>query len=237
MSSTTGIGSSLNQAIAQAPDGVRAVLIDLDGTMVDSAPDIVEAANRMLADVGAASMSAAMVVSFIGNGVPTLVRRLLAASPALAGMDGTQAQAQFYRHYHDTNGRFSRLFPGVLDGLAVLKEAGYLLACVTNKPMDYTEALLQSFGLAPLLQAVVAGDTLARMKPDPAPLLHACLLLGVPPQAAVMVGDSQVDVAAARAAGMPAYILRYGYPGPGGLEALGADFLIDSLIELPALLV
>lgn len=215
---------------------IRAVLIDLDGTMVDSAPDIVEAANRMLIELGAPPMSAALVASFIGNGVPTLVRRLLAASPTLAGIDPNNAQALFYRHYHDTNGRFSRLFPGVLAGLTALKHAGYRLACVTNKPIDYTEPLLQSFGLEACLQAVVGGDSIPQMKPDPAPLLHACRLLDVPPACAVMVGDSHVDVAAARAAGMTSYILRYGYPGPGGLDALEADVLIDSLTELPALL-
>lgn len=213
---------------------VRAVLIDLDGTMVDSAPDIVEAANRMLAELGAPLMSAAMVTSFIGNGVPTLVRRLLAASPTLADTDAGSAQSVFYRHYHDTNGRFSRLFPGVLEGLTALKNAGYLLACVTNKPMAYTEALLQTFDLAPFMQAVVGGDSIAQMKPDPAPLLHACAMLGVPPQAAVMVGDSHVDVVAARAAHMPIYIMRYGYPGPNGVEALRADVMIDSLAELQA---
>lgn len=220
--------------IQQRP--VRAVLIDLDGTMVDSAPDIVEAANRMLGELGALPMPAAQVASFIGNGVPTLVSRLLEASPTLKQVDAAAAQKMFYRHYHDTNGRYSRLFPDVITGLAALKHAGYRLACVTNKPADYTEALLQAFGLDPYLQAVVAGDSIAQMKPDPAPLLHACALLDVPLQAAVMVGDSHVDVAAARAAPMPCFIVRYGYPGPGGLAALNADLLIDSFLELPALL-
>ena len=226
------------QQVGEPPSigAIRAVLIDLDGTMVDSAPDIVEAANRTLVDLGAPRMTAEAVTSFIGNGVPTLVRRLLAASPTIANIDADGAQALFYRHYRDTNGRFSRLFPGVLDGLSALRRGGYRLACVTNKPMDYTNALLQVFKLAPYFQAVMGGDSIAQMKPDPAPLLHACKVLGVLPQAAVMVGDSHVDVAAARAAQMPVYVLRYGYPGPGGVAALRADALMDSLLELPMLL-
>jgi phosphoglycolate phosphatase len=214
----------------------RAVLIDLDGTMVDSAPDIVEAANRMLVELGTPALAPAIVTSFIGNGVPMLVRRLLAASPSVAQIDEAAARSIFYRHYHATNGRFSRLFPGVLQGLAALQNAGFRIGCVTNKPVDYTAPLLQAFGLEPYLQAVVGGDSIPQMKPDPAPLLHACTLLGVAPENAVLVGDSHVDVAAARAAPMPVYIVRYGYPGAAGLDALQADVFIDSLVEMPGLL-
>lgn len=214
----------------------RAVLIDLDGTMVDSAPDIVEAANRMLVELGAQALSPAVVASFIGNGVPVLVQRLIKASPGLSDPDEAEARALFYRHYHLTNGRYSRLFPGVLQGLAALQHAGFRLGCVTNKPIDYTEPLLQAFGLERYMQAVVGGDSIAQMKPDPTPLTHACTLLGVAPGHAVLVGDSHVDVAAARAAAMPVYIVRYGYPGPAGLATLDADAFIDSLAEMPALL-
>lgn len=235
-SSTKPIEQDLQATTLSTDNAIRAVLIDLDGTMVDSAPDIIEAANRMLLALGGPPMSAALVTSFIGNGVPTLVRRLLAASPTLADAAVGHAQSMFYRHYQDTNGRFSRLFPGVLAGLIALQQAGYRIACVTNKPMAYTEALLETFGLDRYLQAVVAGDSFAQMKPDPAPLLHACKLLGVPPRDAVMVGDSHVDVEAARAAGMTSYILRYGYPGAGGVAGLKADVLIDSLAELHGLL-
>lgn len=214
----------------------RGVLIDLDGTMVDSAPDIVEAANRMLLELGAPVLSYAVVASFIGNGVPMLVRRLLAASPGLAPVAEGLARDLFFRHYHETNGRFSRLFPGVMQGIMMLQAAGFRIGCVTNKPIDYTTPLLQAFGLERYMQAVVGGDSIPQMKPDPTPLLHACELLGVMREHAVMVGDSHVDVAAANAAAMPVYIVRYGYSGPGGLHALKADTLIDSLAELPGLL-
>ena len=214
----------------------RAVLIDLDGTMVDSAPDIVEASNRMLSELGAPTLSPAVVASFIGNGVPVLVQRLLAASPDLPRIDEAAARAMFFRHYQDTNGRFSRLFPGVIQGLAALQHAGFRLGCVTNKPIAYTEPLLQAFGLDRYMQAVIGGDSIPQMKPDPTPLIHACALLGVAREQGVMVGDSHVDVAAAKAASMTSYIVRYGYPGPGGVAALHADVFIDSLAEMPALL-
>ena len=214
----------------------RAVLIDLDGTMVDSAPDIVEAGNRMLVELGAPALSPEVVASFIGNGVPMLVQRLLNASPELSKTDDAAARTLFYRHYHETNGRFSRLFPGVQAGLAALQHADFRIACVTNKPMAYTVSLLQAFGLERYMLAVVGGDSLPQMKPDAAPLLHACGLLGVARENAVMVGDSHVDVAAARAAGMPIYVVRYGYPGPGGVAGLNADVFIDSLTEMLPLL-
>lgn len=226
----------MNAPMPKPAGRIRAVLIDLDGTLVDSAPDIVEASNRMLVELGVPALSPAVVASFIGNGVPMLVQRLLKASPGLPRLDEVVARAMFFRHYHDTNGRFSKLFPGVLPGLIALQEAGFRLGCVTNKPIAYTEPLLEAFGLERFLQAVVGGDSIPQMKPDPAPLIHACALLGVECAETVLVGDSHVDVAAARAAGMPSYIVRYGYPGPAGLAALHADFLIDSLADMPALL-
>lgn len=214
----------------------RAVLIDLDGTLVDSASDIVAAANRMLVELGAVSLSHELVASFIGNGVPTLVRRVIAASPTLADADPAEVKAVFDRHYCETNGRFSRVYPGVMEGLLSLQEAGFQLGCVTNKPRALTDALLDTFALTAFFQVVVAGDSLPQMKPDPAPLLHACAVLQVAPADAVLVGDSHVDVAASRAAAMPNFIVRYGYPGPAGLAALEADQLVDSLAEVALIL-
>ena len=209
---------------------MSAVLVDLDGTLVDSAPDIAAAVNAMLADLGAPALPLATIVGFIGNGVPTLVQRVLAASAITARQDGV---ALFERHYTATNGRLSRVFPGVREGLAMLCAAGHRLACVTNKPHHATATLLAQTGLAPWFAAVVSGDTTPWLKPHPAPLLHACTLLHTDALHAVLVGDSHVDVDAARAAGMPVYLVRYGYPGAGSLQ--GATF-IDALTELPALL-
>ena len=213
----------------------RAVLVDLDGTLVDTAPDIVEAVNRMLLDSGARPLPFDTIRSFIGNGVPTLVRRVLQTSRA-ASLDEALALARFHRHYRDTNGRFGQVFPGVREGLQDLREAGWRLGCVTNKPQAPTAALLDIHALAPWFDVVVAGDSLAQMKPDPEPLLHACRALHASPTRCVLVGDSAVDVAAARAAQMPVLIVRYGYPGAGGHDTMQCDGFIDSLEDLPAVL-
>lgn len=213
----------------------RAVLIDLDGTLVDTAPDIFEAVRRLLRDIDASPLSFDAVRGFIGNGVPTLIRRVLRASGA-THVDEARALAVFQRHYRETNGHYGPVFPGVREGLAALRQAGYRLGCVTNKFQAATTALLDIHALAPWFDVVVAGDTLERMKPDPEPLLHACHALHASVERCVLVGDSHVDVAAARAARMPVYIVRYGYPGADGLEALQCDAFIDSLEELPAML-
>ena len=213
-----------------------AVLIDLDGTLVDTAPDIVEAASRMLQELGAAPLPFKTVSGFIGNGVPNLVRRVLEASAIEPAVEEQYAQSLFHRHYEDTNGRFGQVFPGVFEGLNSLQQAGYRLGCVTNKPRVPTAALLAMTGLASYFEVVVAGDSIAQMKPDPEPLLHACRQMQTDPMLCVLVGDSAVDVAAARAAQMPVYIVRYGYPGPGGHDNMQCDALIESLDVLPALL-
>jgi phosphoglycolate phosphatase len=167
--------------------------------------------------------------------VPTLVRRVLQTSRTVR-IDEALALALFYRHYRDTNGRYGQVFPGVREGLQALKQAGWGLGCVTNKPSALTAALLDIHGLATWFDVVVAGDTLGRMKPDPAPLLHACRVLNVSAEHCMLVGDSAVDVAAARAAQMPGVIVRYGYPGADGYEGMQCDGFIHTLAELPAIL-
>jgi phosphoglycolate phosphatase len=214
----------------------KAVLIDLDGTMVDTAEEIVVAANRMLHEFGCAALPFKTISGFIGKGVPNLVRRTLEAAGIDHSIGAERAEALFNRHYAEVNGRLSRVFPGVELGLAKLQRDGYRLACVTNKPKALAETLLVMTGLADYLEVLVGGDSLAQMKPDAEPLRHACRLLDVEIEHSVMVGDSAVDVAAARAAGIPVYIVRYGYPGPGGAQALACDGLIDSFEALPALL-
>ncbi|SPA02121.1 phosphoglycolate phosphatase, Haloacid dehalogenase-like hydrolase domain (RUBISCO operon) [Cupriavidus taiwanensis] len=213
-----------------------AVLIDLDGTLVDSAPDIVGAASRMLVDLGSTPLPFDTVAGFIGRGVPNLVRRVLETAQLDTRVDAADAVALFHRHYADTNGRLGTVFPGVQAGLDALRREGYRLACVTNKPRALVVPLLAMTGLAAYLEVLVAGDSIAQMKPDPEPLRHACRLLDVDPALGVLVGDSQVDVQAARAAGMPVCLVRYGYAGPCGPAALAPDALIDSLEALPALL-
>lgn len=213
----------------------RAVLVDLDGTLVDTALDLHEALCRTLRELGLPPLPADTVRRFIGNGVPTLVRRALQASGA-AGLDEGLALALFQRHYGATNGRFGAVFPGVRTGLAALRQAGCRLACVTNKEAAPAAALLDLHALAPWFEIVVAGDTLDVMKPDPGPLLYACRTLQASPCDAVLVGDSGVDIAAAQAAQMPVYIVRYGYPGMDGIDARRCDAFVDSLADVAALL-
>ncbi|MFM0719786.1 phosphoglycolate phosphatase [Paraburkholderia strydomiana] len=213
-----------------------AVLIDLDGTMVDTAPDLAAAVGRMLEDLGAAPLPLDAVTGFIGKGVANLVRRSLEAAGLGERCEFEEAQRVFERHYADTNGRIGRVFPGVAAGLRALRESGYRCACVTNKPQALAAALLTRTGLARYLEVLVAGDTLASMKPSPEPLRHACRLLDSEPAHCVVVGDSPVDVAAARAAGLPVFIVSYGYAGQDGAHALHCDAFIDSFEALPAML-
>ena len=213
-----------------------ALLIDLDGTMVDTAPDIVAAVSRMLADLGATPLPFDTVAGFIGKGVRNLVRRSLETAGLGEWFDIDHAQPMFERHYAATNGRLGRVFPGVTAGLHALRQRGYRCACVTNKPQALAASLLEMTGLAAYLEVLVAGDMLASMKPSPEPLWHACRLLDADPAHCTLIGDSAVDVAAARAAGVPVVLVSYGYGGEGGANALRGDALIDSFEALPAIL-
>ncbi|NML30499.1 phosphoglycolate phosphatase [Paraburkholderia antibiotica] len=213
----------------------HAVLIDLDGTMVDTAPDIVAAVNRMLKDFDAAPLPFEIVTGFIGNGVRNLVRRTLKATGLDWEYELEHALRVFEQHYAETNGRLGRVFPGVASGLQRLRQLGYRCACVTNKPQALAAPLLETTGLAAFLDVLVAGDTLTSMKPSPEPLWHACRLLDTEPARCVLVGDSSVDIAAARAAGLPVFIVSYGY-AHGGVDTLRYDAMIDSFEQLPALL-
>lgn len=210
------------------------ILFDLDGTLVDTAPDIVAAANLMLAELNAAALPFDLISSFIGKGVPNLVRCVMNVSDLAGNIEAAHSETLFYKHYAQTNGRIGAVYPGVVEGLGSLKESGYRLACVTNKPYQLACDLLHATGLMAYFELVVGGDSLVQMKPAPQPLWHACRTLGSTPEIALMIGDSPVDSAAARAAGMPVLIVKYGYPGSAGLAALECDAFIDSFVDIPA---
>lgn len=213
---------------------IRAVLFDLDGTLVDSAEDLRRALNAVLAERGLRSLGLAEVKGMIGDGAAKLVERGLAATGGdLAGHG--EALRRFLAIYEANAAEATRPYPGVAETLAALKARGLPLAVVTNKPAAATAAVLEALGLAPFFQAVVGGDTLLERKPHPAPLLHALAALGVSPGEALMVGDNHHDVKAARAAGAAAIAVTYGYSHVPHAE-LGADHLIDSLTELLPLL-
>ncbi len=212
---------------------VRAVLIDLDGTMIDTAPDLEAAANASLASLGLAPLAPDAAREFIGKGISVFVRRCLEASlgkepdPRLL----VRAQTRFSKFYERFNGAASRPFPGVLEGLTALRAQRLAVACVTNKLMRFTLPLITKSGLEPYIQAIVTSDTAGARKPGPAIMLHACALLGVSPSAACVIGDSDNDGEAARAAGCRFLLVPYGYREGRPVSDIACDAVVGNLLE------
>ncbi|MGQ0510974.1 MAG: phosphoglycolate phosphatase [Betaproteobacteria bacterium] len=217
---------------------VRAVLVDLDGTLLDTAPDLAAAANAMLESLGMAHVDPAVARDFIGKGVAFLVRRCLETS--LGGPPEPRlmmrAQTRFSKHYERLSGTASQPFPGVIEGLEAMRAQGLAIACITNKLMRFTVPLLAKAGIARHIQAISTSDTAGARKPDPAMILHACKLLGVQPAQACVIGDSDNDGDAARAAGCRFVLVSYGYREGRELRDLQCDARVDSLAEAAALL-
>lgn len=212
------------------------VAIDLDGTLLDTVSDIAAAVNAMLADFGGPALPEATVRSYVGKGARILVHRAL--SGALDGrVDEATADrglASFERHYARENGRSARLFPQVAEGLAAMRAKGLRLACVTNKPQAFADALLASTGLASHFELTIGGDRLPRGKPDPMQLQHVCERFGMAPSRMVAIGDSLNDAQAARAAGMPVMIVPYGYNEGRPASTIDADAVVATLLEAAA---
>lgn len=211
---------------------IRAVLLDLDGTLLDTAPDLAAAANAMLAELGRAPLAEAAVRDCIGQGIDYLVRRCLEC--AGAGADGAAfaaARERFDRHYAQANGRAAREFPGVREGLAAMRDAGLRLACVTNKAARFTLPLLDQAGLSAFFGAVVTADQVGKRKPDPEPFLHACRRLGVAPEDAAVIGDSENDTFGARAAGCRVYLVPYGYREGREVREIESDGIVATLVH------
>lgn len=213
----------------------RAVLFDLDGTLVHTGPDIAAAVNRMLADMGRGSYPLARILDWVGEGAPRLVERALAEGrsgrPPAADLE--QGLALFYDYYAAGICVRSEPYPGARRILEALRSTGILTGCVTNKPARLSRSLLETLGLASMFDVVVGGDTLAFKKPRPEPILHACRLLGVLPAEAVYVGDSMTDCRAAQAAGTPMVAVTYGYNGGADLTRASCAAIIDGLEALP----
>jgi phosphoglycolate phosphatase len=206
---------------------VRAVLFDLDGTLLDTIEDLAEASNRMLEELGRSRRSLAQIHSFVGKGIPNLVRRCMTEDARASEAEIEQAVASFRRHYAQVNGQSTRIYPGVVDTLDAMRALNLQLACVTNKAEAFTLPLLERMGLMPYFGAVVSGDTLPVKKPDPAVLHHACDLLGVASRHALMIGDSANDAQAARAAGMPVLLVTYGYSEGMPVDTIECDGLLS----------
>ena len=214
------------------------VMIDLDGTLVDSVPDLAYCADAMLAELGMPARGEAKVRQWVGNGVERLVKRAL-----LDRLDGEPDEALLAKAlpiymmlYKDNVSQRSHLYPGVKEGLDFLRGAGYKLGCITNKAAAFTEPLLKDVGIYDYFQIVVSGDTLPVKKPDPRPLLHAAEYFKVDPGRALMVGDSISDVKAARAAGFHVICVSYGYNHGQDIRNAHPDAVIDSMSQLAGLL-
>lgn len=213
--------------------GIRAAIIDLDGTMLDTVPDFEAALNGMRADLGLAPITQATIKPLVGKGSEKLVRDALLLDWDAARVDAVfiDALAGYQRHYLAINGERSSLFEGVIEGLQAMREQGLRLVCVTNKPIAFTLPLLDQKGLAPYFERVFGGDSFAKKKPDPMPMLGACAALDLPPSQVVAIGDSSNDVESARAAGCFVLTVPYGYNHGRPIQEINSDGIVSSLLE------
>lgn len=209
----------------------EAALVDLDGTLVDTVGDFEAALTLTLADVGLPAVGRAFIEHTVGRGSEHLIRQTLAEAGGLPSLY-ERAWARYQFHYQAINGRHSVVYPGVVEGLAMLRAAGLRLVCLTNKPAAFAHQLLAAKSLAGLFEHCFGGDTFERKKPDPLPLRKACEALGSQPTRTLMIGDSRNDVQAARGAGCPVVLVSYGYNHGEPAALAGADRVVDRLDEI-----
>jgi phosphoglycolate phosphatase len=221
------------------PLPVKAIVIDLDGTLLDTAPDLADAAAAMLVELGQPPLPVDEIKTYIGNGVSRLVKRVLTrdmhAEPEPQYFE--RALAIFERHYGANVSRKSRPFPGVVEGLDAMRAAGFRLACITNKAARFTHPLLKDTGLFDYFELILSGDTLPEKKPSPLPLRHACQVFGCEPAALLLIGDSLNDAQAARAAGCPVFCVPYGYNRGRPVTELDIDAVVPTLADAAKLVV
>ena len=210
---------------------IQAAIVDLDGTLVDTVGDFDVALNAMLGEHGLPRVDRGFIERTVGKGSEHLIRCTLAEVDAAPDLYESAWQA-YQRHYESINGLHSVVYPGVVEGLSRLVDAGWALACLTNKPGAFAKPLLAAKGLDRYFSQVFGGDAFARKKPDPLPLLQTCLALGSLPGRTLMVGDSSNDAQAARAAGCPVVLVSYGYNHGLPVAGVGADAVIDRLDAL-----
>lgn len=227
---------------------IDAVIVDLDGTLVDTLDDFCAALNGMLGDLPAPytahRVARSTVAALVGKGSEHLIKNVLALADQTTGHTGdtpdakgsaalhAQAWQHYQRHYRAINGRLATVFPGVSAGLAGLQARGLKLACLTNKPTEFALALLKAKGLDGFFDYTFGGDAFAHKKPHPLPLLKTCEALGSQPARTLMVGDSSNDAQAARAAGCPVLLVTYGYNHGQPILDVDADGFTDSLVSL-----
>ena len=217
---------------------IRAVIVDLDGTMLDTVPDFEAALNGMRADLGLGPITQAVIKPLVGKGSEKLVRDALLLDWDAARVEAVyeEAIAGYQRHYLAINGDRSTLFDGVLEGLQAMRDLGLRLVCVTNKPVAFTLPLLEQKGLAPYFEQVFGGDSFAKKKPDPMPMLGACAALDLPPGQVVAIGDSSNDAESARGAGCFVLTVPYGYNHGRPVQEIQSDGIVDSLLDAARLI-
>jgi len=215
------------------------VLIDLDGTLIDSVPDLAYCVDETMKQMGMPVRGEASVRNWVGNGVERLTERALINS--VEGEPDAELMAKAYpiflELYKENTSKRSCVYEGVVDGIEWLLDNGYRVACVTNKAADFTIPLLKDKGLHDYFEVIVSGDTCEYKKPHPMPLLHAAEQLGVEPANALMIGDSKSDVKAARAAGFHVFCMTYGYNHGENIRDYNPDVVMDSFTELSHYLV
>jgi len=212
----------------------KLIMIDVDGTLVDSVPDLSYCVDETMKAMGRDTWGEAQVRHWVGNGVPKLVERSLTGE-----LEGTPVKEDFDKAYpiflelyaKNTSVR-SCLYDGVKEGLDYMQAQGYTLGCVTNKAEQFTLPLLKDLGIFDYFGIVVSGDTLAKKKPDPLPLLHSAEFFGIDPKDSLMLGDSVSDVKASRAAGFEIICMSYGYNHGDDIRDTNPDLVIDSMAEL-----
>ena len=212
----------------------RLVMFDLDGTLVDSVPDLATAVDRMLVELGREPVGVERVRQWVGNGARVLVRRALAGGldhSAVGEAETEEALARFLDIYADCH-ELITLYPGVHELLEALSTAAVELAVVTNKPERFVAPLLEQVGLGGYFRWIIGGDTLPQQKPDPAALLQVMRLAGVSQEQSLFIGDSRTDVLAARAAGVPCVAVSYGYNHGRPVAEEAPQLVVDSLAEL-----
>jgi phosphoglycolate phosphatase len=211
---------------------LKAAVIDLDGTMIDTADDFTAGLNGMLAQFDAMETSREEVIGYVGKGSEHLIRSILA--PRFSADEAQQrfdeALALYQAEYAKINGLATHLYPEVQTGLAAMRDAGLKLACVTNKPRQFAVELLDKYELISHFIVVFGGDSLPRKKPDPLPMLRACEALDVAPREAVAIGDSENDALAGRAAGMATLTVPYGYNHGQAIQTIKSDGIVSSLL-------
>jgi phosphoglycolate phosphatase len=209
------------------------IAFDLDGTLIDSAPDLVEAVNYALTKLNKPTHSQATIQQWIGNGADVLVKRALLNNWHVGEVpnDFEEAFELFKTYYAEHDWVHSRLYEGVLETLQILKNDGFKLACITNKTARFTNPLMKTAGLAPYFDFIASGDTFVEMKPNPLPLLEVAKLFNVAPENAWMIGDSINDISAGKNAGFKTIAVSYGYAGQHSMADLNADYTVNAMFS------